>query len=137
MPWIEDRRSVGGDPAGSRPRRYGQVVETLAQAGEHAAELVGTETTNQKPQMHLRGVEEVVADKGYHSGRVLAEMKSAKYEPTFQKRNSQATHWEGKREQQQAVYANRNDSARVWETATAEKSELIERSFATATTPGE
>src|SRR5246127_1129458 len=28
------------------------LVETLAQAGENAAELIGTETTNQKPKMH-------------------------------------------------------------------------------------
>jgi transposase len=49
------------------------VVETLTQAGENAGELIGTETTNQKPQMHRQGIEEVVTDKGYHSGRVLAE----------------------------------------------------------------
>src|SRR6201981_883310 len=53
------------------------VIETLGQAGENGAELIGTEEPNQKPQMHLQGIEEVVTDKGYHSGRMLAEMKSA------------------------------------------------------------
>src|SRR6201998_4048871 len=40
------------------------VVESLAQAGENAAELLASETTNRKRQMHVRGIEEVVADKG-------------------------------------------------------------------------
>src|SRR6266404_2488458 len=31
------------------------VVETLAQAGENAAELLESETTNQNPKMHLQG----------------------------------------------------------------------------------
>src|SRR6202158_3075428 len=53
------------------------VVETLAQAGENAGELIGTETTNQKPKMHLQGIEEVVTDKGYHSGEVLVKMQGA------------------------------------------------------------
>ena len=44
------------------------VIETLGQAGENGAELMGTEEANQKPQMHLPGIEEVVTDKGYHSG---------------------------------------------------------------------
>ena len=42
------------------------VMETLIQPGENAAELIGTEAPDQKPQVHLTGVEEVVADKGYH-----------------------------------------------------------------------
>src|ERR1700716_98741 len=53
------------------------VVESLAQAGENAAELLESETTKGKPQMHVRGIEEVVADKGYHSGAVLVNMQGA------------------------------------------------------------
>src|SRR5712671_5844399 len=41
------------------------VIETLGQAGENVAELIGTEEPSQKPQVHLQGIEEVVADKGY------------------------------------------------------------------------
>jgi transposase len=44
------------------------VVETLAQAGENGAELIRTEEPSGKPKMHLQGIEEVVTDKGYHSG---------------------------------------------------------------------
>jgi len=108
------------------------VVETLAQAGENAAELVGTEATNQKPQMHLQGVEEVVADKGYHSGRVLAEMKSAEVRTYIpEKKQPGQRHWEGKREQQQAVYANRQRLNREYgKQLLRKRGELIERSFA-------
>src|ERR1022692_3957955 len=45
------------------------VLETLVQAGENVAELIGTEGPDQKPQMHLKGIEEVVTDKGYHMVR--------------------------------------------------------------------
>jgi len=70
MPWIlKDRRGVGGDPAEADQGDTTTVIETLGQAGENGAELMGTEEANQKPQMHLPGIEEVVTDKGYHSGR--------------------------------------------------------------------
>jgi hypothetical protein len=46
------------------------VLETLAEAGEQVAELIGTEEPSRKPQVHLKGIEEMVGDKGYHSGRV-------------------------------------------------------------------
>src|SRR6202167_5922843 len=38
------------------------VMETLIQAGENVAEVIGTEAPEQNPQVHLTGVEEVVAD---------------------------------------------------------------------------
>src|SRR5205807_1737385 len=56
------------------------IVETLAQAGENVAELIAQEAEkapDQKPQVHVNGIEEMVADKGYHSGAVLAEMQRA------------------------------------------------------------
>src|SRR5512138_491847 len=56
------------------------VKETLAEAGTTVAELVEREAVtrpSEKPQVNLRGVEEVVADKGYHSGPVLKELHTA------------------------------------------------------------
>jgi transposase len=53
------------------------VVETLAQAGENGAELIRTEEPSGKPKMHLQGIEEVVTDKGYHSGETLVMLKDA------------------------------------------------------------
>src|SRR6266404_5656227 len=48
--------------------------QTLAEAGEAVAELIEHEVVTapeQEPKVNLQGVEEVVADKGYHSGAVL------------------------------------------------------------------
>src|ERR1700682_5740690 len=84
------------------------VVETLVQAGENVAELIGTEAPDQKPPVHLKGIQEVVTDKGYHSGAVLVEMKSAEVRTYIpEKKQAGQRHWEGKSEEQQAVYANR------------------------------
>jgi transposase len=47
------------------------VKETLAEAGVRVAELIEREAEAkplEKPQVNLGGIEEVVADKGYHSG---------------------------------------------------------------------
>jgi transposase len=108
------------------------VVETLVQAGENVAELIGTEAPDQKPKVHLKGLEEVVTDKGYHSGAVLVEMKSAEvrtYMP--EKKQAGQRHWEGKSEEQQAVYANRRRMNRSYgQQLLRKRGELIERSFA-------
>src|SRR6202162_4120706 len=108
------------------------VLETLVQAGENVAELIGTEGPEQKPQMHLKGIEEVVTDKGYHSGAVLVDMKSAEvrtYMP--EKRQTGQRHWEGKYEEQQAVYANRRRvNGAYGKRLLRKRGELIERSFA-------
>ncbi len=56
------------------------IKETLAEAGETVAELIAHEAEaapEKTPQVNLGGVEEVVADKGYHSGPVLEELKAA------------------------------------------------------------
>jgi transposase len=108
------------------------VIETLGQAGENGAALLETEEPNHKPQMHVPGIEEVVTDKGYHSGRVLAEMKSVEVRTYIpEKKQSGQRHWEGRREQQQAVYANRQRINREYgKQLLRKRGELIERSFA-------
>jgi transposase len=82
-------------------------------------------------QSHPMAIEEVVMDKGYHSGAVLAdlaerEIRSYVPEPEHGKR-----HWLGKAEEQRRVYANRrrvreNRSKRLQKL----RGELCERSFA-------
>ena len=82
-------------------------------------------------QSHPMGIEEVVMDKGYHSGAVLTdlaerEIRSYVPEPEHGKR-----HWLGKAEEQRRVYANRR---RVREDRSKRlqklRGELCERSFA-------
>jgi transposase len=84
-------------------------------------------------EIHEAGVEEVVADKGYHSGAVLVEMheqqvRSYISEPERGRRNWQG---EGKAEEQKRTYANRrrlggDRNQRLQKL----RSELAERSFA-------
>ena len=108
------------------------VVETLAQAGENGAELIRTEEPSGKPKMHLQGIEEVVTDKGYHSGETLVMLQDAEvrtYIPEKQQKGQR--HWDGKGEQQQAVYANRRRvSGAYGKRLLRKRGELIERSFA-------
>src|SRR5215210_9318675 len=86
------------------------IHETLADAGEAVAELIEREaerTPEAKPQVHLNGITEMVADKGYHSGKTviaLAQVEVRSYIPEPKRGRRQ---WEGKAEEQQAVYANR------------------------------
>ena len=111
------------------------IKETLTEAGTTVADLIAREAEvrpAEKPQVHVGGVEEVVADKGYHSGPALQEMEAAgvrTYIP--EKKQTGKRHWVGKEEQRDAVYANRQRLQRVkGKRLLAKRGELIERSFA-------
>jgi transposase len=108
------------------------VLETLVQAGENVAELIRTEAPNQNPQVHLQGIQEVVTDKGYHSGAVLVAMKSTDVRTYLpEKKQKGQRHWQGKPEQRQAVYENRRRVNRAYgKSLLRKRGELIERSFA-------
>jgi len=110
------------------------IHETLADAGEAVAELIEREAEKApeaKPQVHLNGITEIVADKGYHSGKTLlalgqVEVRSYIPEPKRGRRK-----WEGKAEEQQAVYANRRRvGGEHGKQLLKKRGELIERSFA-------
>jgi transposase len=113
-----------GDPA--------TVIETLAQAGENGAELMRTEEPSQKTKMHLRGIEEVVTDKGYHSGATLVMLKNAEVRSYIpEKKQKGQRHWDGKGKQQLAVYENRRRvNGAYGKRLLRKRGELIERSFA-------
>src|ERR1700674_4981423 len=53
------------------------IHQTLAEAGEAVAELIEHEAETapaEEPKVNLNGVQEVVADKGYHSGAVVQDL---------------------------------------------------------------
>jgi transposase len=111
------------------------IKETLAEAGMTVADLIGREAEmrpTDKPQVHVGGIEEVVADKGYHSGPGLQEMKAVglrTYIP--EKKQTGKRHWVGKEEQRDAVYANRQRLQRAkGKQLLRKRGELIERTFA-------
>ena len=108
---------------------------TLYEAGEAVAELVGREAerhSESAPKVNVAGIEEMVADKGYHSGAVVERVKSygvRSYIPERQQKGRR--NWEGKAGQQQAVYANRRRvQGNYGKSLLRRRGELVERSFA-------
>jgi transposase len=110
------------------------IRETLAEAGETVAHLIEREVEKapeEKPQVHEQGIEEVVADKGYHSGstvQAIAEVPARSYIPEPKRKRRK---WVGKAAEQKAVYDNRRRVKGIYGKRLLKKrGELIERSFA-------
>lgn len=107
---------------------------TLCQAGETVAELAGREAElhpDAKPKVNIKGVEEMVADKGYHSGAALERVANYQVRSYIPERQQKGRKWEGKAGQQQAVYANRRRvQGSYGKSLLRRRGELVERSFA-------
>src|SRR5258708_6619656 len=108
---------------------------TLSEAGMAVAELVGREAElrpDDKPKVNVNGIEELVTDKGYHSGAVVERVKVYElrsYIPEKQQKGRR--HWQGKAEEQQAVYQNRRRvQGEYGKSLLRRRGELVERSFA-------
>src|SRR4030088_92966 len=107
------------------------VKETVMEAGIAVAGLIGEKTPEGKFEVHPEGLEEVVADKGYHSNDVmvgLAEMEVRTYvaEPDRGTRN-----WDGKEAEKEAVYGNRRRvQGERGKRLQRQRGERIERNFA-------
>jgi transposase len=109
--------------------------ETLCEAGIAVEELAGREAELQPenpPQVNLRGIEELVTDKGYHSGAVVQRVKSYEVRSYIPEKQQKARrNWQGKAEEQQAVYANRRRvQGNYGKSLLRRRGELVERSFA-------
>jgi transposase len=110
------------------------IHQTLAEAGEAVAELIQHEAVTApaaEPKVNLGGVEEVVADKGYHSGGTLEELRAGGCRSYIPEPQRGRRCWEGKAEEQKQVYANRRriKGARS-KRLQRKRSELTERSMA-------
>jgi transposase len=108
---------------------------TLSEAGVAVAEQIGREAEQQPddpPKVNVNGIEEVVADKGYHSGAVVERVKSYEvrsYIPEKQQKGRR--NWQGKAEEQRAVYQNRRRvRGEYGKSLLRKRGELVERSFA-------
>src|SRR5450631_349574 len=107
------------------------IKETVIEAAIAVAELIAERTPEGEYEVHPDGVQEVVADKGYHSNEVvlgLVEMEVRSYiaEPDRGRRN-----WNGKAAEKAAVYGNRRrihgDRGKGLQ---RKRGERIERNFA-------
>jgi transposase len=111
------------------------VDVTLCEAGEAVAELAVRQAEldpDDKPKVNVEGIEEVVADKGYHSGAALERVQSYQVRSYIAERQQKGRrNWEGKAGQQQAVYANRRRvQGRYGKSLLRRRGEMVERSFA-------
>src|SRR6266852_3271191 len=110
------------------------IHQTLAEAGEAVAELIEHEAVTapaEEPKVNLGGVEEVVADKGYHSGAVVQDLHAVACRSYIPEPERGRRNWEGKEDEQKQVYANRRriQGARSKQLQ-RKRSELTERSMA-------
>ena len=110
------------------------IHQTLAEAGEAVAELIEHEAATaptEEPRVNLGGVEEVVADKGYHSGAVVQDLHAVDCRSYIPEPERGRRNWEGKQDEQKQVYANRRriQGARSKQLQ-RKRSELTERSMA-------
>jgi len=111
------------------------VQETLAEAGLAVAELVEREVEQhpeEEPKVNIDGIEELVADKGYHSGVALEQVKELEVRTYIrEKKQAGKRHWKGKQRQQQAVYQNRQRvRGEYGMSLLRRRGEFVERTFA-------
>jgi transposase len=110
------------------------IHQTLAEAGEAVAEMIEQEAAQapvKEPKVNLGGVEEVVADKGYHSGAVLQDLQSEGCRSYIPEPDRGRRSWSGKAEEQKQVYANRRRTrGNRGKGLQRKRSELTERSMA-------
>jgi transposase len=98
---------------------------TVAEAGIAVAEQAAQRTVNQA------GIEEVVADKGYHSNEVMRTLAEWKLRSYVAEPERGARKWKGKTAEQAAVYANRRRiSGARGKRLQAGRGERVERNFA-------
>jgi transposase len=110
------------------------ITETLAESAENLAHLIEREAEKgpeEKPQVSLSPLAEIVADKGYHSGKTVLAVQQAEARSYIPEPKRPRRKWDGKEAEQKAVYANRR---RVKGThgkrLLKKRGELVERSFA-------
>ena len=104
---METGAIVGVTTHGGAAADTATIQETVIEAALAVARLIDEKTPEGKCEVHPNGVEEVVADKGYHSNEVmlgLAEKEVRTYiaEPDRGRRN-----WNGKARRRLLVYGNR------------------------------
>lgn len=103
--------------------------ESLEEAAENLANLLDEETASELSEESL--LKEVVADRGYHSNAVLETHRKVGIRSYISEPKRPRRRWRGKKEAQEAVYANRRrlrgERSKALHRLRAEKAE---RSFA-------
>jgi len=107
------------------------VTGTVIEAGVAIAELVESEPAEGNSGVHPEGVQEVVADKGYHSNDVLVELAELEVRSYIAEPNRGPRNWDGRQTEKQAVYGNRRRIQGLrGKRLQRQRGERIERNFA-------
>jgi transposase len=83
------------------------IEETVVEAGVAVAGLIAETTPAGNYPVHPDGVEEVVADKGYHSNDVAVTLRDLEVRTYIAEPERGVRNWNGKAAEKEAVYANR------------------------------
>ena len=108
--------------------------QTLREAGMAVAELIGREAElrpDDKPKVNVNGIEELVTDKGYHSGAVLERGKSYEvrsYIPEKQQKGRR--HGQAKPRNSRVCQNRQRVRGEYGKSLLRRRGELVERSFA-------
>jgi transposase len=106
---------------------------TLAQTVMEAVEQLATVATNQRANQRLAagGLQELVADKGYHSNEVLADLAALKIRTYISEPDRGRRRWRNKAAAREAVYGNRRRiRGERGKRLLRQRGERVERSFA-------
>src|SRR6267143_2451603 len=107
------------------------VKETVIEAGIAVADLITEKTPEGKYEVHPEGVQEVVADKGYHSNDVMAGMAGLEVRTYVAEPDRGPRNWDGKEAEKKAVYGNRRRiQGERGKRLHRQRGERIERNFA-------
>jgi len=109
--------------------------KTLSEAGMAVAELIEHEVEQrpeQKPKVNEHGVEELIADRGYHSGAVLERMNRYEVRTYIpEKKQKGRRRWQEKGERQKVVHQNRERvRGEYGKRLLRRRGEFVERRFA-------
>jgi hypothetical protein len=103
------------------------VAETVVEAAVAVAEVAGEDT----PDVKAEGVQEVVADRGYHSNEVIRGLEELQVRSYIAEPERGTRNWEGKAAEKSAVYANRRRvQGSRGKRLQSQRGEKIERNFA-------
>jgi len=107
------------------------VKETVIEAGIAVAGLIAEKTPEGKYEVHPEGVQEVVADKGYHSNDVMVGLAEMEVRTYVAEPDRGTCNWDGKEAEKEAVYGNRRRvQGERGKRLQRQRGERIERNFA-------
>ncbi len=107
------------------------IIETVIEAGLAVADVMDEKTPEGRHEVHPEGMQEVVADKGYHSNDVMVDMAELEVRSYVAEPDRGRRDWEGKQAEKQAVYSNRRRiTGARGKRLQRQRGERIERNFA-------